>query len=317
MAAHVSTLPEAASALLKPAPELTSHSQLDTQYHRIMGWLIGALLIGGIIAAQLEHFRRLDALLDCVPTACLLAALSYCCHWRKFAKTREIFALLMWTGLATDGLSLLVQAAGRTPSPFIDSSLAHLDHLMGMSTGGAVAWISHYSLLQKTLVNCYQSIPALVLASLLLPTICGYYRDSRCYVLAVTVTGVITAGIFACWPAVGPWSVYHFAPTKSQQTYSAYLNLLRSNQPMILNLGASGIVTFPSFHTALAVHSAVALWNIKYVRYFGALLSAVICVSTITTGWHYFSDVLGGAGLALVSIAIVRWFMNRQINASN
>jgi membrane-associated phospholipid phosphatase len=273
-----------------------------------MARLVGALLLCGAVLAPVVRMRGLEALLlDFLPKACLLAGLSYCCHWRKFGKLREIFALLMWTGLATDALSLLVQVVGRIPSHFVDSSLAHLDHLMGASTGDVVTWISHHLLLRQMLATSYQSTPALVLAALILPTTFGYYKDSRLYVLAVTITGVITVGIFALWPALGPWTAYHFAPTKSQQAYVSYLNLLRSSQQLTLNLASSGIVTFPSFHTALAIHSAIALWNIRCVRWFAALLSAAVCASTITTGWHYFTDVLGGAALAIASTAIVRW----------
>lgn len=317
MVADVSTVPEAKPTLLKRTPESGAPTQADIQYHWMMAWFIGGLLLGDIVLAQIAHFRRLDTLLDCLPTACLLGGIACYCDRRNFGRCKEISVLAMWVVLATNALSLLVQVAGRVPSPFVDSSLAGLDRLMGASTGEVVAWVLHYPLLQQLLWASYQSIPVLVLASLLLPTTFGYYKESRCYVFAVTITGIIISAIFACWPALGPWTIYHFPPTKSQQVYISYLNLLRSTQPITLDLGASGIVTFPSFHTALAVHSAVALWNVKYVRYFAALLSAAVCASTITTGWHYFSDVLGGATLALVSIAIARWSMNRPMNAAN
>jgi membrane-associated phospholipid phosphatase len=34
------------------------------------------------------------------------------------------------------------------------------------------------------------------------------------------------------------------------------------------------------------------------------ILTVLVCLSTITTGWHYGIDVLGGLAVAAVSIAL-------------
>jgi membrane-associated phospholipid phosphatase len=37
-----------------------------------------------------------------------------------------------------------------------------------------------------------------------------------------------------------------------------------------------------------------------------ALLAGMIILSTLTTGWHYFSDVLAGIAVAAISMVIAK-----------
>ena len=51
---------------------------------------------------------------------------------------------------------------------------------------------------------------------------------------------------------------------------------------------------------------AAALWGFRPIRIPAAILSVLIILSTLTTGWHYFSDVLGGIVVAAISMAVAR-----------
>jgi hypothetical protein len=51
-----------------------------------------------------------------------------------------------------------------------------------------------------------------------------------------------------------------------------------------------------------AILCAQALWGYRFLRIPASLLSGLIVLSTMTTGWHYFSDVLGGILLAVVAM---------------
>jgi len=52
----------------------------------------------------------------------------------------------------------------------------------------------------------------------------------------------------------------------------------------------------------LAVLSAFALRRTRVVRVFAWVLCGLVCIATITTGWHYLIDVL--AGLVLSAAAL-------------
>jgi membrane-associated phospholipid phosphatase len=115
----------------------------------------------------------------------------------------------------------------------------------------------------------------------------------------------LTGALFALWPAVGPWTTQNFQPTSDQAAVTAYLMLLNSHAPVVIDMQNAGIVSFPSYHVVLAILSATALRSIRSLRAPAWILAELICISTVLTGWHYAIDVSGGLVVAIVSISIV------------
>jgi membrane-associated phospholipid phosphatase len=84
---------------------------------------------------------------------------------------------------------------------------------------------------------------------------------------------------------------------------------LKTQDRFVLDVGyRDGLICFPSFHTILAVLSAAALWAIPYVRWGALVVSALIVVSTITTGTHYVVDVVAGLAVAWVAVVAARGY---------
>lgn len=70
---------------------------------------------------------------------------------------------------------------------------------------------------------------------------------------------------------------------------------------------SEGIVTFPSYHTTLAIlFTYVAARLHRFALAVFAPLNAVMLVSIPPMGGHYLVDLIGGAGVALASIMVVR-----------
>ena len=218
-------------------------------------------------------------------------------------KLGDISQLFAWSLLVIPAISFLIPVAGRSPYPLVDAALARIDAGMHFQTVAVVHWVSHLPALRRSLAIAYLMLSPLILASLLVPPLCGRTVDSRRYVLAVLIAAVVTAALFAFWPAAGPWTVEGFAPTKSQSAIVESLALLKSGQP--LPEGAkSAVVAFPSFHIILAVLSLIALWNVRWARWFVLVLCVLICISTLSTGWHYLIDVIGGLAVTYLSQTI-------------
>jgi membrane-associated phospholipid phosphatase len=140
---------------------------------------------------------------------------------------------------------------------------------------------------------------------LFLPALTGKWRDARAFVIGNLAAFAIGIPMFALLPAIGPWYGYNFAGTWAQMYCQTDLLLLRSSGPHSAQL--AGVVCFPSFHVIWAILCARALWGFRYLRIPISILSGMIILSTMTTGWHYFSDVVAGAVVATLSIAAAQW----------
>lgn len=85
-----------------------------------------------------------------------------------------------------------------------------------------------------------------------------------------------------------------------------------------LNDGAiSGISAMPSMHVAVSVIFACVAWQIGGIwRWLGAAFSGCIFIGSIQLGWHYASDGLVGATLALlfwkISAYLASWSLDRS-----
>jgi membrane-associated phospholipid phosphatase len=217
---------------------------------------------------------------------------------------REITLLLLCSVVINDLLLLLVTTAGRAPSPLADVRLERIDSSLHLSTAAVVRWITRFPALSGCLTVIYHLLTVVVAFALLAPALSGNFDASRRYVFSVLIAGTITAVLFAACPAAGPWVGHKYRPTAGQSHVEVYLRLVKSARSIPLDFSEGGIVSFPSFHVVLAVLSAVALWDFRTARWIVLAVSTAICISTVTTGWHYFIDVIGGLAVAAIADAI-------------
>lgn len=74
----------------------------------------------------------------------------------------------------------------------------------------------------------------------------------------------------------------------------------------------AAIVCFPSFHVIWAILSAIALGGTwRFLRIPSALFATLVIASTMSTGWHYATDVLGGLIIAAVSLLLAKWLQSK------
>ena len=99
----------------------------------------------------------------------------------------------------------------------------------------------------------------------------------------------------------------NFAGNPAQKACEASIVALQTGGPS----GELGIICFPSFHTIWSVLSVVALWPFRSLRVPSSLLASLIVISTVTTGWHYMSDVFAGLLFAGISLACADRFVRR------
>jgi membrane-associated phospholipid phosphatase len=260
------------------------------------------LIAGEAILAKAVRFEGLSQMFDPWPgLALLLLVLGYCTY-RSFPRLIEACVLAIWAVLLTNTLALLILIAGRSQRPLVDRALFMIDSQARFSTVSIMHLAARLPLLNRTLDLAYGLLPVLIVAAVLIPVLAGRSLEARRFIVGIVLAAIVTAAFSALWPAVGPWTTECIAPNQQQADVAAYIMRLRSSGPAQIDMVNSGIVSFPSFHVVLAIFSAVALSSIRWLRLWVWLLCVMICISAITTGWHYGVDVLGGAILAPASI---------------
>lgn len=228
-------------------------------------------------------------------------------YWHEKGRTgwREAALVIPWELLLAACLSFPVLIAARLRMPLQDSLFGRIDQSLGVSVPGITAWADHHRL--GTLINgSYPWLLPLLAVAAFVPALTGQMKRAREFVLANLVAFAIGVPLFALFPAIGPWYYYHLIPNPAQAACWAQLHALRFPGPYIFQEQAAGVVCFPSFHVVWAILCAAALWGVRPLRIPIALLSMLIIASTVTTGWHYFTDLLGGFALAALSMAIAK-----------
>src|SRR5260370_18456085 len=282
-------------------------SGIDVDFHIRMAYASLAVLIISFVGCRLTSIHTIISgpVIAIVVMFAMVAPLPIYWHEKSRTALRESALVLPWELLLAATLSFSVLIAARLRMPLRDSLFGHIDQSLGVSVPAITAWADHHWL--GTAINrSYPWLLPLLAVAAFAPPLMGKMKQAREFLLANLAAFAIGVPLFALLPAVGPWYYYHLAPNPPQASCSAQLLSLRLPGAYVFQEQAAGVVCFPSFHVVWAILCAAALWGFRPIRIPIALLSAMIIASTLTTGWHYFSDVLGGVAVAAISMAIAR-----------
>jgi membrane-associated phospholipid phosphatase len=228
-------------------------------------------------------------------------------YWHENGRTalRESVLVIPWEMLVAVTLPFAVFVAARLRMPLQDTLLGNIDQALGVSVPAIMAWADHHWL--GTVINAtYPTLLPLLAVACLAPQLTGRVKEARIFLLANLIAYAIGLPLFAMLPAIGPWSFYHLVPPPNQAITADLLLELRLPGPYYSHGQGAGLVCFPSFHVVWAILCAAALWGFRPLRIPVAVLTVLIILSTMTTGWHYFCDVLAGLVIAVISLAIAR-----------
>jgi membrane-associated phospholipid phosphatase len=205
--------------------------------------------------------------------------------------------------------------ATTTALPLQDATLAWLDQMLHFDWIAFLTLTNSNPIVSRTLVVAYHSaFPQMVLLYILL----SFSRREEQLAELLTlfcVTFGATCFLMLLVPAAGAYPYYQprrelfdgFSADAGMWHYEVF-NLLRTAPSPVLKLEyMKGLVTFPSFHTALAIITAYAARDIPFIALPAAILNGIVIVSTLPEGGHFLVDVLAGAIIALVGIALARW----------
>ena len=282
-------------------------SSVDLDFHLRMTYAVSTVLIISFIGCRLTSIHT-DISGRAIAIFLILAMISPLpIYWHEKGRTslRESVLVIPWELLLAAILSFPVLIAARLRMPLRDTLFGRMDQLLGVNVPEIMAWANHHWL-GRVLDRSYPWLLPFLAVAAFAPALLGKMKHAREFLLANLVAFAIGLPMFALLPAVGPWYYYHIAPNPAQASCWEQLLSLRLPGPYIFHEQAAGVVCFPSFHVIWAILCAAALWGFRPIRIPIALLSGMIILSTLTTGWHYFSDVLGGIAVAALSMAVAK-----------
>ncbi|HWE86758.1 MAG TPA: phosphatase PAP2 family protein [Terracidiphilus sp.] len=231
-------------------------------------------------------------------------------YWHRKGRIalRESSLTVLWAAVLWIALPFHVDVAARLGRafPLRDPVFARIDAHLGMNVAALAQW-ARLHWVGRAVNACYALLLLLLVLAFLLPGLSGKATAVKRLLVGNLVAFAVGLPFFACLPAVGPWYGEHFAPNRIQVSCQTEVMSLRAPGPY--EHRPAGVICFPSFHVMWAILCAAALASFRRLRWPAWIVAALVVASTMTTGWHYFSDVLGGIALAAVSLAAARWMV--------
>jgi membrane-associated phospholipid phosphatase len=283
----------------------------------LSSWLLALLLLlslGGTLAP-----------LSAMALAAILGTLwGAHCYYRarkdaqRLAVALGLLAILLASGAAAGAISQLGLAFGM---PLVDARLAEADRLLGFSAPAAIAWLIQWPLVPALLGVAYISSFPLLFGTALVLALWGREGDAwnLCFVFAAAI--IFSAICAVLYPAEGAFLYYSIRPeitailpSGSGVYHLSAMQYFRNSSSITLDLmQLQGVVTFPSFHTALALMTAFAWRHYRWIFYPMIAWNSVVIISTIPIGGHYFIDLVGGS-LLWGGLAVISWSLARRTN---
>jgi membrane-associated phospholipid phosphatase len=197
--------------------------------------------------------------------------------------------------------------------PLVDAELARLDRLVGFDWTAHLLAVWSVPSLGKTLEFAYHATGQTLFITLGILIILGRTRQVAELWYLMVAAGVGCMSLATLLPAEGAF-VFH-APDLRLTPLAAPDNgiwhlvdfrAVRAGELRYMDIGVmQGIVTFPSYHTAMAMIFAHALrGTIFFVP--AALFSLLVILSTLAIGGHYLVDVAAGAAMTFAMMAALR-----------
>jgi hypothetical protein len=284
-------------------------------------------LLAFVVAVGLPFTGYSMAWLSTLPTLGVAAMLfAVGCLYRTVRPDARLAAMAMGTCallLFSMFMALTNYIAIRLDRPFIDATLAAWDRMLGIDWHAALAWVQSTPLLKLVLSAAYVlTLPQIAFVVVLL-ALSGRLERLSLFTLAFSVSALITVAYWAAFPSFGAFAHYReMSPAFSDAglivdgDYARELYDLKSGAVEVLSIDKlTGLIAFPSFHTAIAVLAAYALWPVRFVGGAALVLNMLIVLSVPFDGGHHFVDVPAGIAVAVAGLAIAGYWLRRASRA--
>ena len=204
-------------------------------------------------------------------------------------------AVIAYTGV----LGPISYFCARNAMPLFDGSFRAADRMMGYDWQAWADYETSIPALSLILRLAYASlIPQTLLILAVSPLLKGGQRGFTMIRASFIAATLACAGSYFL-PAAMPEAVH----TDWYPDWAA----LRGTEPFSTSLPhINGIITFPSFHAALAIIMLYSVRGLGPVTWAFGVVEALLLVATTTYGHHYLADVVAGVVVAGIAIILAR-----------
>jgi hypothetical protein len=225
-------------------------------------------------------------------------------RYAEIACTAAWLMLLLFFTSVTGVLSYISVTVN---APLVDASLLRFDRALGFDWPSVYHWVHSHVAVQRILALAYDSGIWQLMGIPPVLGLLGRHEDLSDFVLHLMLSSILLLLVSTPFPAASAFLHFNIAGPNTAATVSDF-NLLRNGTMRHFDLTQmQGLVSFPSFHTALAVFFAYSLRRSVMLFPFAIPLNAAMVISTPTQGGHYLADVFGGLILAWVTIQVLKF----------
>ncbi len=221
---------------------------------------------------------------------------------RKGGLMAEYFALTLTATTAICVLSYLCLASS---GPLVDARLMAMDRALGFDWLAGYQFLSAHPGLKSVLGFAYGSLVYQGLYFCVLLALMDRKQRMRDMFWLFGL-----CALFAClgtllFPALGPSKFFNI------ETHNGFVPVMEhilSGRDLTFALsGMTGVVSFPSFHTAMALAYVWAFRGTGPAGWAMAGVNLVMLLAVPFFGGHYLMDMIAGAATMLLSLAMVKY----------
>jgi membrane-associated phospholipid phosphatase len=273
---------------------------MSVSHYSVTGWRSPLLMLAGLAGLMLlAALGRLPRYSD-VSQAPLA---------QNAIQTLRLCLLLALFGMAASVLQYLLITL---KIPVVDARLEAADLWLGFDWKRCYLWVHRMPAVNGVLELAYASLFAQLLAVQAILGLRGKLAHLHEFLTSVVLSSLLLLIVSAFFPAHSAF-IYYWMGTEEQLQSVAHFDLLREGLMQAINLdNLQGLISIPSYHTALAVILTYAMRSNRPLLIAFGVLNALMVLSTPTAGGHYLVDTLAGLLLAWCSIAIVRRYLPAQ-----
>jgi hypothetical protein len=224
-----------------------------------------------------------------------------CFKFDRLNMTADYFALSL---AATMTFGLVSYLAMATPGPLFDDEFLAADRALGFDWLTGFHWLEAHPAASKIFEYSYDSLVYQGLYFGILFGLMGKRRQLREMYWLVFIAGLFTSAGAVLFPAFGAYKAFGL---ESYGTFLPDMERLRSGHHLSFALSKlSGVVSFPSFHTTMALTFMYGFRRTGLIGWLFIPVNIAMLAAIPYFGGHYLVDMIAGAAVMLVSLACVK-----------